>query len=117
MKADGRIALYGLYFDTGKADIKPESKDQLAEMAKLLQAQPALRVYIVGHTDNQGDAALNLKLSLDRVNEVKKYLISKGINAPRITTEGFGDTKPVAPNDQEATRALNRRVEFTITKK
>ncbi|HLK97788.1 MAG TPA: OmpA family protein, partial [Hymenobacter sp.] len=70
-----------------------------------------------GHTDNQGDPALNLKLSQDRVNEVKKYLVQKGVNSARISTEGFGDTKPLASNDKEETRKLNRRVEFRITKK
>ncbi|MFC7667282.1 OmpA family protein [Hymenobacter humi] len=82
-----------------------------------MKEYPSLEIKISGHTDNQGDPALNLKLSQDRVNEVKKYLSSHGINSGRITTEGFGGSKPIASNDQEETRAKNRRVEFTITKK
>ena len=76
-----------------------------------------MEIKLEGHTDNQGDPALNLKLSQDRVNEVKKYLVSKGIATSRITTEGFGDTKPLGSNEEEATRKLNRRVEFRVTKK
>ncbi|WP_254245274.1 OmpA family protein [Hymenobacter sp. BRD67] len=84
---------------------------------RILRDYPTVEILIGGHTDNQGDPALNLKLSEDRVNEVKKYLVSKGIDAKRLTTQGFGGTEPIASNDQEETRRFNRRVEFTITKK
>ena len=63
LEAEGKVALYGIYFDTGKAELKPESRPQLDEMGKLPQAQPALKVYIVGHTDNQGSLEANLQLA------------------------------------------------------
>ena len=115
LKADGRIALYGLYFDTGKADIKPESKDQLAEMAKLLQAQPALRVYIVGHTDNQGALESNMTLSQQRATAVVNAL-SGGyrIDAKRMAGRGVGSLAPLASNASDAGRAKNRRVELVL---
>jgi len=84
---------------------------------KILRDYPTVEILIGGHTDNQGDPALNLKLSEDRVEAVKKYLVSKGIDAKRLTTQGFGGTQPIANNEQEETRRFNRRVEFTITKK
>ena len=74
-------------------------------------------IILEGHTDGVGDAKLNLQLSVDRVNEVKRYLTTKGIGKNRIATMGYGGTRPVASNGEEETRKLNRRVEFKITKK
>jgi outer membrane protein OmpA-like peptidoglycan-associated protein len=111
------IKLNNIFFQQSKYYLRTNSYPELARLIRIMKDYPTVEIKLSGHTDNQGDPALNLKLSLDRVNEVKKYLSSKGVNGSRMTTEGFGDTKPLASNDQEDTRALNRRVEFTITKK
>ena len=111
------VKLNNIFFPQSKYYLNTSSYPELIRLIRILKEYPTVEIKISGHTDNQGDPALNLKLSQDRVNEVKKYLSSHGINSGRITTEGFGDTKPVASNDQEETRTRNRRVEFTITKK
>ena len=111
------VKLNNIFFQQSKYYLRTSSYPELARLMRIMRDYPTVEIKIGGHTDNQGDPALNLKLSIDRVNEVRKYLIGKGITPTRITTEGYGGTKPVASNDQEDTRALNRRVEFTITKK
>jgi len=111
------VKMNNIFFPQSKYYLNTSSYPELARLIRILKEYPSVEIKIAGHTDNQGDPALNLKLSQDRVNEVKKYLSSHGINGDRITTEGFGGTKPVASNDQEETRSKNRRVEFTITKK
>ena len=111
--ADGKIALYGLYFDTDKADIKAESKPQLAEIAALLQKDAALKVYIVGHTDNQGQLARNIALSQQRADAVVKALVKDyKINAARLSAKGVASFSPVASNESDAGKAKNRRVEL-----
>jgi OmpA-OmpF porin, OOP family len=115
LQADGRIALYGLYFDTGKAAIKPESRPQLDEMAKLLKATPALKVYIVGHTDNVGALDTNLALSTQRAQSVVDALAKDhGIDAKRLSPRGVASLSPLASNAAEAGRAKNRRVELVL---
>lgn len=109
----GKVALYGLYFDTDKADLKPESTPSLAEIAKLLTAQPNLKVYIVGHTDNVGVFDYNMGLSQRRAKSVVDKLIqSYGISPDRLKPAGAGMIAPVASNDDEAGRGKNRRVEI-----
>jgi OmpA-OmpF porin, OOP family len=109
----GRIALYGLYFDTGKAQIKPESKAQLDEMGKLLTQDRALKVAIVGHTDNEGSAEANQVLSQKRAEAVVAALVSGyRIDAARLKARGVASFAPVATNRSEAGRAKNRRVEL-----
>ncbi len=109
----GSVALHGILFDTGKATIKPESQAALAPIGELLKSDAALELEVQGHTDNVGAAAANLKLSQDRAAAVKAYLVSAFSIAPdRLTTAGFGDTKPVGDNKTEAGRAENRRVEL-----
>jgi OOP family OmpA-OmpF porin len=113
LAAEGKIAIYGLYFDTDKADIKPESKPQLDEMAKLLTTMPSLKVYIVGHTDNQGALEYNRNLSQKRAESVVKALTSQyGIAASRLAAHGVANLAPVASNEGEAGRSKNRRVEL-----
>ncbi|QNH62136.1 OmpA family protein [Hymenobacter sediminicola] len=111
------IKLNNIFFAQSKYYLRENSYPELQRLIRTLKEYPTVEIKLEGHTDNQGDPTLNLKLSLDRVNEVKKYIVSKGVSGTRITTEGFGDKKPVASNDQEETRKLNRRVEFRITKK
>lgn len=109
----GHIALYGIYFDTDKAEIKKESRPTLDEIAKLLQAQPELKVYVVGHTDNQGGYEHNMQLSRRRAEAVTADLVkSYGLTKARISSAGVGFLAPIGSNASEAGRALNRRVEL-----
>jgi OOP family OmpA-OmpF porin len=111
--SSGKIALYGILFDTGKSDIKAESEKAIGEVATFLKENPELNVFIVGHTDNTGDYAMNQKLSKARGESVKNYLISKfGISPARLTGDGVGPVCPVTTNDTEEGKALNRRVEI-----
>jgi outer membrane protein OmpA-like peptidoglycan-associated protein len=109
----GHIALYGTYFDTDKAVIKPESKPTLDEIAKLLSGQPELSVFIVGHPDNQGAYDYNIDLSRKRAAAVAAALAKSYKIAPaRMRTAGVGLLAPVGSNATEDGRALNRRVEL-----
>jgi len=116
LQSSGKIALYGIYFDTGKSEIKAEeSRTQLDEMAKLLKSQPALKVYIVGHTDNQGNLDANQTLSQQRAQAVVAALSKQyQIPAARLASKGVASLAPVAPNTDEAGRAKNRRVELVV---
>jgi OOP family OmpA-OmpF porin len=109
----GQVAIYGIYFDTARSDLKPESEPALAEIAKLLSAHADLKVYIVGHTDMMGDAASNVKLSQARAQSVVNALVSKnGVAGSRLVPFGAGPYAPVASNKSEEGRAKNRRVEL-----
>ncbi|NVO13491.1 MAG: OmpA family protein [Rhodoplanes sp.] len=109
----GHIALYGIYFDTDKAVLKPESRPTLDEIAKLLAVQPQLAVVIVGHTDSQGGWDYNMDLSRRRAEAIATELAGRyAIARPRLRTAGVGFLAPVGPNATEAGRALNRRVEL-----
>jgi len=113
LKAEGRIAVYGITFDTGKSEIKPGSETALAEIAKLLKGQPLLKLHVVGHTDNVAGLDLNLKLSKARAEAVVQALTGKyGIAGARLIPHGVGPVAPVASNDAETGRAKNRRVEL-----
>lgn len=113
LAADGKIALYGIFFDSDKADVKPESKAQLTEMANLLKASPQLKVYIVGHTDNQGSLDHNRTLSQRRADAVARSLSAQyGIDAGRLSAQGIASLAPVANNGSDAGRGKNRRVEL-----
>lgn len=109
----GRIALYGIYFDTDKAILKPESEPTLTEITALLEANPALKLFVVGHTDTVGQFAHNVQLSQNRAASVVQALVAKhGIAASRLVPFGCGPTVPVAPNSSEEGRGKNRRVEL-----
>ncbi len=113
LDAQGRVALYGLYFDTDKADMRADSQPQLAEIAKLLQASAQLQVLVVGHTDAQGALDYNRDLSQRRAQSIVEALVSQhGIARQRLSAVGVGMAAPVASNRDEAGRALNRRVEL-----
>jgi OmpA-OmpF porin, OOP family len=109
----GKVALYGLYFDTGKDAVKAESQPTMDEIAKLMKADPSLRLHVVGHTDNEGKPDYNLDLSRRRAASVVAQLTSKyGIAANRLDAFGCGLYAPVASNDEESGRSKNRRVEL-----
>lgn len=109
----GHVAVYGIHFDTGLAVLKPESAAALAEISKLLQADPQLKVHVVGHTDNVGGMEKNMKLSQDRAEAVVAALTRDyGVAAARLRPSGVGPLVPVATNRDEAGRAKNRRVEL-----
>lgn len=109
----GHVSVYGIYFDTGKTDIKPESDAAISEIAKLLKNKGSLRLYVVGHTDNVGSLDSNMKLSKDRANAVVKTLTGKhGIAAARLKAFGMASLSPVSSNSSEEGKAKNRRVEL-----
>lgn len=105
-----------LNFEFGKADIKKESFPYLDKLADTLLKAKNWTLEIQGHTDDKGTDEFNLKLSQNRADAVKKYLVSKGIVADTITAKGFGESVPLVANDTDANREKNRRVEFKITK-
>ena len=109
----GKVALYGLYFDTDKDVVKAESQPTLEEIAKLLKSEPSLRLHVVGHTDNQGKVDYNIDLSRRRAASVVRELTTKmGIAASRLDSFGCGLYSPVAPNTTDEGREKNRRVEL-----
>jgi outer membrane protein OmpA-like peptidoglycan-associated protein len=113
ISTSGRIALYGILFDTNKAEIKPESRPALEEIAKLLQKETAMKLHVVGHTDNVGGYDTNLGLSKRRAEAVVTALAKEfGIAADRLTANGVAYLAPVAVNSTEEGRAKNRRVEL-----
>jgi len=113
IKAKGSASVYGIYFDFDKADIKPESEPAIKEIAKLLQENKGLKLYVVGHTDNVGTLDYNLKLSKARADAVVKELVTKyKISPERLKAYGVGSLAPVATNRTEEGRAKNRRVEL-----
>lgn len=113
INAQGRVALYGIYFDFNKSEIKPESESTLKEISKLLSENPKLNLYVVGHTDNVGDFSYNMELSRSRAEAVVSTLVSKySVNKNRLTAAGVGPLSPVAINDTEKGKAKNRRVEL-----
>ncbi len=115
---DGRVALYGIAFDFDKADLKPESDKQLAEMANLLKSSAALKVFIVGHTDNKGTLAYNTDLSQRRADSVARALAAKfGIAADRMVSKGVGPLSPLASNDNEDGQEPARRTRQAVTLK
>ncbi len=113
IQTKGSASVYGIYFDFDKADIKPESEPAIKEIAKLLQQNKGLKLYVVGHTDNVGNIDYNLKLSKARAEAVMKELVTKHqIASQRLKAFGVGSLAPVASNKTEEGRAKNRRVEL-----
>ena len=110
--AEGKVAVYGIYFDTNKAVVKPESNPTLEQIVKLLKQSPKLNLFVVGHTDGVGVPEANLRLSNDRAASVIQALVSRGVEAARLQPAGAGPYCPIATNRTVAGKAKNRRVEL-----
>jgi len=113
IERDGKAALYGILFDVGKSDIKPESAEALKQITDYLNTNPTVNIIVVGHTDNTGTYAANITLSKARADSIKNYLINTSkITTSRLMAEGVGPLCPVSTNNTEDGRKLNRRVEI-----
>jgi len=108
------IVLNNLFFDSNKSKIKKESSVELDKVVKFLKDRPDINIEVAGYTDNKGDDKSNLKLSEARANSVMEYLVKKGTNKSRITAKGYGKDEPIASNETESGRQMNRRVELKI---
>jgi outer membrane protein OmpA-like peptidoglycan-associated protein len=106
-----------LNFESGSIQLTPDSTKTVNDLAQILRAYPNAHIQLGGHTDNTGSADANRALSSSRADAVKVMLVSQGVAADRITTQGFGQDRPVASNDTEEGRAHNRRIELTVTQK
>lgn len=111
-----KITLKNLFFEVSKFELLPASYAELDRLVGFMKDYPTMQIGLEGHTDVVGDKDANMQLSKDRVNEVKKYLVSKGVKAERITATGFGSTKPIVAKGTDEERKVNRRVEFVILK-
>jgi outer membrane protein OmpA-like peptidoglycan-associated protein len=111
------IQLKNVFFVQSKAELKPESYPELDRLVKIMKDNPTIEIEINGHTDNQGLPAANLELSEKRVEAVRQYLVSKGVQPKRMSGKGYGGSRPIAPSTTEENRQMNRRVEFKIVKK
>lgn len=114
LQVNQAIRLDNVYFDQSSYVLRPESYTQLNKLLKTLKANPTLHIEIGGHTDNVGDRQLNKLLSQNRAKVIANYLANNGIADERLQHRGYGDTKPVAPNDSEENKRKNRRVEFVV---
>lgn len=110
------VNLRHVLFRQSSPELLPESYDELDQVVKFLNENPSVEIELAGHTDDAGKASLNLKLSRDRVNHVKYYLVEKGIASSRVKGVGYGETRPIASNKTDEGRKMNRRVEFKIIK-
>lgn len=111
-----KIVMREVLFQQSQFALEPGASEELDQVVAMLEKHPTMELLVEGHTDNQGEWALNMKLAEDRVRVVKEYLLGKGIAENRIQTKAWGPSKPVASNETEEKRKLNRRVEFTILK-
>ena len=115
---EGKIVqLKNIFFDSDRSELLPRSNVELDKLVQILRENPKMEVEIIGHTDNSGDFNYNMTLSRRRATQVMEYLIRNGIESKRLQANGFGSTQPLASNDIEETRQLNRRVEFRVLKK
>jgi outer membrane protein OmpA-like peptidoglycan-associated protein len=117
IELDENLSLNNIFFPRGKAQLLPSSYPELDRLVEILKENPEISIEVQGYTNNIGNRDLLIQLSKKRADAVKKYLVSKGISADRITTKGFGPDKPVADNSSVEGRRKNQRVEFKITKK
>jgi outer membrane protein OmpA-like peptidoglycan-associated protein len=114
--AGTKITLRAVYFNVSKYDLKPESFPELDRLVTVMQDNPTMTIKLEGHTDTVGDFDANVELSRNRVNEVKRYLVSKGISGGRIEAIGYGPSRPINTNRSLKERPENRRVEMVVVK-
>jgi OmpA-OmpF porin, OOP family len=112
-----RFVFDNLNFDTGTTQLTPDSNATVTLLVSVMKAYPSAAVRLEGYTDNTGDPAANKKLSLDRANAIKDLMVQGGVAATRVSTDGFGEEKPIASNDTEEGRAKNRRTELVVEKR
>ncbi len=112
-----KVVLDNIYFETGKAILRPESHNALDQVFRFLENNPAMKLEISGHTDNTGSLRINQRLSRDRAKAVVDYLVNLGISQEMLISQGYADTQPVAPNNTVEGREKNRRVEFKVLSK
>jgi len=110
------VNLKDILFEQGTTNLLAQSYPEMDLVVSFLKTNPKVKIELAGHTDNRGIPTQNVKLSQARVDKVRAYLISKGVESKRITGKGYGGSKPIASNDTEETRQFNRRVEFIIRK-
>jgi outer membrane protein OmpA-like peptidoglycan-associated protein len=111
------ISLDRLFFETGKSTLKPESQDQLSNIAAIMKSYPKVKLKIGGYTDNTGSADANMKISTERANAAMKDLVSLGISADRLKAEGYGQEHPIADNSTVEGQSQNRRIDVRVTEK
>ena len=116
IEAGAKITLRNIYFSVSKYDLKPESFPELDRLVTVMQSNPTMQIRLEGHTDTVGEFDANVELSRNRVNEVRRYLVGKGISASRIETVGYGPSRPINTNKSLKERPENRRVEMVIVK-
>ncbi len=116
LEVGATIRLNKVYFERGTSNLLEESFSELLNVIEMMNENPGVKIELSGHTDNQGNSKLNMQLSQERVDVVKRYLAENGVDGKRIRGKGYGGSRPVASNASEETRRLNRRVEITILK-
>jgi len=109
------VSMSDVLFDTGKYSLKPGAREKLAKVAGILIAYPGLNIEVDGYTDNVGGDEMNQKLSENRSSSVRDYLVEQGVGATSVSAKGFGNTLPVASNDNASGRQVNRRVELVVS--
>jgi outer membrane protein OmpA-like peptidoglycan-associated protein len=109
------VSMSDVLFDTGKFSLKPGAREKLAKVAGILIAYPGLNIAVGGYTDNVGGDEMNQKLSENRAGAVRDYLVAQGVATPSLSSTGFGNTSPVASNDNASGRQENRRVELVVS--
>ncbi|OPZ97567.1 MAG: Outer membrane porin F precursor [Bacteroidetes bacterium ADurb.Bin408] len=114
VKLGDKIILKNIFYDFDKSTLRPESIKELENLLAFLNKRPTLRIEISGHTDNKGSARYNKKLSEDRAKSVVTYLVEHGIDPARLEAKGYGFDEPIATNDTDEGRQLNRRTEFMV---
>ncbi|HXA01244.1 MAG TPA: OmpA family protein [Cytophagaceae bacterium] len=114
IKIGNKIVLRNVFFDLDKATLRPESESELERLHEILVKNPHIKIQILGHTDSDGSEEHNLKLSDARAKAVVDYMVKKGVDPSRMKFHGYGETKPIAPNDTPENKQLNRRTEFEI---
>jgi len=114
VKLGDKIILKNIFYDFDKSTLRPESIEELEKLLDFLNKRPTLRIEISGHTDNKGSARYNKKLSDERAKSVVTYLVNKGIDINRLEAKGYGFDEPIATNDTDEGRQMNRRTEFMV---